>query len=95
LFAGALTHLEFVLQHRVDRLTRPFQQRECKLDVLAGFGLIAKQSQDKGPVPMQIGLIGCLLDGLIAAFNHQLEVIHPKAAEATGDQWRCCVCRIG
>jgi hypothetical protein len=32
---------------------------------------------------MQIGLIWCLIDGLITAFNHQLQVIHAEVAEAT------------
>jgi len=85
--------MEFVLQHRVDWLARPFQQRQCQLNVLAGFCLISKQGQDKGAVPMQIGLIWCLLDGLITAFNHQLQVIHAEVAEATGDEWRRCVGR--
>tara|TARA_B100002051_G_scaffold105966_1_gene101120 strand:+ start:601 stop:867 length:267 start_codon:yes stop_codon:yes gene_type:complete len=88
LFAGALTHLEFVLQHRVDRLFRLLQQRKCHLDVLAGFGLIATQGQDKGSVAVQIGLIRRLLDGLIATFNHKLQIIHLEVAEATGDEWR-------
>ena len=57
MLAAALTHLEFVLQHRVDRLVRPLQQRHCHCDVVAGFGLMAKQGQDKGAVAMQIGLI--------------------------------------
>tara|TARA_B100002051_G_scaffold198663_1_gene188527 strand:+ start:601 stop:951 length:351 start_codon:yes stop_codon:yes gene_type:complete len=93
LFAAALTHLEFVLQHRVDRLARLLQQRHCYRDVVAGFGLIAKQGQDKGAVAMQIGLIRCLLDGLITASNDQLKLIHAEAAEATGDEWRRCVGR--
>jgi len=93
LFAIALTHLEFVLQHRVDRLARPLQQRHCYRDVVAGFGLIAKQGQDKGAVAMQIGLIRCLLDGLITSFDHQLKVIHAEPAEATGDERRRCVGR--
>jgi hypothetical protein len=93
LFAAALTHLEFVLQHRVDWLARLLQQRYCHCDVVAGFGLMAKQGQDKGAVAMQIGLIRCLFDGLITAFNHQLQVIHPEIAEATGDMWRRCVGR--
>jgi hypothetical protein len=88
LFAAALTHLEFVLQHRVDWLARPLQQRYCRCDVVAGFGLIAKQGEDKGTVAMQISLIRCLLDGLITAFNHQLKVIPAEAAEATGNERR-------
>tara|TARA_A100001388_G_C28480269_1_gene362043 strand:- start:218 stop:460 length:243 start_codon:yes stop_codon:yes gene_type:complete len=80
--------LEFVLQHRVDDLFRLLQQRKCHLDVLAGFGLITTQGQYKGSVAVQIGLIRRLLDGLIAAFNHQLQVTHPEVAEATGDEWR-------
>ena len=47
---------------------------------------MAKQGQDQGAVAMQIGLIRCLLDGLITSFDHQLKVFHAEVAEATGDE---------
>tara|TARA_B000000565_G_C23707163_1_gene348091 strand:+ start:530 stop:763 length:234 start_codon:yes stop_codon:yes gene_type:complete len=77
--------LQFVLQHRIDRLSRLLEERQCYVDVLASFGLIAQQVQDKCSVPMQISLIRRLVDGLITAFGHQLEVVHLEVPQATAD----------
>tara|TARA_B100001758_G_scaffold28785_1_gene20120 strand:+ start:312 stop:605 length:294 start_codon:yes stop_codon:yes gene_type:complete len=76
-----------VQQHRIDWLTGAVEQRQRHVDVIASSGLIAKQGQDKGAVPMQIGLIWRLDDGLIAAFDHQFQVIHLEVPQATGHQW--------
>ena len=40
---------------------------------------------------MEIGLIWCLVDGLIAALEYQLHVIDPEVAEATVNK----LCRCG